>query len=88
MNKYKIEITKTFCIDVFAKDEETAKSLAERGLENLEATDQQHNYQTGDTDFIVYDVTDTEDPFSPIDCEHIYNSRDKCFYCGELKNNN
>ena len=64
MNKYKVEITKTFCIDVKADNEESAKDRAEIGLVELEAKDRQHNNQTGDTEFMVYDVTDTDDPFN------------------------
>ena len=64
MKKYKVEITKTFCIDVKAKTEDGAKYLAEDILESIEAKDQQHYKQTGDTEFMVYDVTDTDDPFN------------------------
>jgi len=63
MNKYKVEITKTFCLDVRADNEEGAKNFAENMLTGLEKIDQQHYKQTGDTDFLVYDVTDTDDPF-------------------------
>ena len=64
MKKYKVEITKTFCIDVKAKTEDGAKYLAENILESIEAKDQQHYKQIGDTEFMVYDVTDTDDPFN------------------------
>jgi len=63
MKKYKVEITKTFCIDVLAENEGDAKGRAEIKLESLEAKDLQHYHQTGDTGFILYDVTDTDDPF-------------------------
>jgi len=66
MKKYKVEITKTFCIDVYEEDEEKAKNKAEIGLQELEKVDRQHYNQTGDTEFLVYDVTDTDDPFNPI----------------------
>ena len=64
MNKYKVEITKTYCIDVKAKTEDGAKYLAEDILEGLEAKDQQHYKQIRDTEFMVYDVTNTDDPFN------------------------
>ena len=66
MKKYKVEITKTYCIDVKAKTEDGAKYLAENILEGLEAKDQQHHNQTGDTEFMVYDVTNTDDPFDEV----------------------
>lgn len=66
MKNYKIEITKTFCIDVKAKDEETAKIKAENILSEFEKDDLQHYHQTGDTEFNVYDVTDTDDHFDPV----------------------
>lgn len=66
MNKYKVEITKTFCLDVEAENEEQAKDLAENDLIKLEVEDRQHYYQTRDTDFTVYDITNTDDPFNPL----------------------
>ena len=66
MNKYKIEITKTFCIDVYSKTEEEAKRLAENELERQEALNIQHYAQTGDTEFTAYEVSETDDPFNPI----------------------
>ena len=66
MKKYKVEITKTFCLDVLGESEEQAKSIAENSLESLEKDDKHHYNQTGDTEFLVYDVTETDDPFDPI----------------------
>jgi uncharacterized membrane protein len=63
MKNYKVEISKTFCIDVKAKNEEEAKERAEISLEELEKRDKQVYSQTGDTIFMVYDVTDTDDFF-------------------------
>ncbi len=65
MKKYKVEITKTYTLDVLAENEKEATDKAEADLTGLEAKDQQHYNQTGDTDFIVYDVTDTDDSFNP-----------------------
>jgi len=62
---YKVEVTRTYCIDVVADDSDTAQAKAEIHLdaEMLEGTE--HNLQTGDTVFQVYDVTNTDDPFDP-----------------------
>jgi uncharacterized membrane protein len=67
MKKYKVEISKTFCIDVKAKNGEEAKDRAELDLEELEKEDNQVYSQTGDTIFTVYDVTDTDDHFDQAD---------------------
>jgi len=64
MNKYKVEFIQkeTFIIDVLAKSEKEATKLAE---ERWNAGDYQ---ETGDLNVevnMVYDVTNTDDPFCP-----------------------
>lgn len=65
MKKYKVELTQTetFIVDVYAKDETEAITLANESFQN-------GNYQeTGKTEInsgTVYDVTDTDDPFYPV----------------------
>jgi len=66
MNKYKVEITKTYCMDVKAWNRDEAETEAETMLEELEAKDMQHFKQTGDTIFLTYNVTDTDDPFDEL----------------------
>lgn len=62
--KYKVEIEQTeiFVIDVFADNEDDARSKADHEWEN-------GNYQeTGDIATgvgTIYDVTNTDDPFHP-----------------------
>ena len=63
MKKYKVEITQTFCFNVLADYEEQAKDRAEISLMELQKIDQQHNNLIGDTVFMVYDITDTDDSF-------------------------
>ncbi len=64
-NKYKVEFkqTETFIVDVYAKDQEEAEELANGYFS-------EGNYQdTGDCETLidaVYDVTNTEDPFYPV----------------------
>ena len=65
MKKYKVEFTQTeeFMVDVFAKDEKTAVELAEKSFKHGDYQDMGNlNTETG----IVYDVTDTDDPFYPV----------------------
>ncbi len=69
MKKYKVEIVQktTYIIDVLAKDEDTAKILAETKW-NTAAQDGIHHYHEIDQsiDFgTTYDVTHTDDPFNP-----------------------
>lgn len=65
MNKYKVEITKTYCIDVLANNTAEAIEKAEPVLDQKMLLGTEHHYQTMDTDFVVYDVSDTDDPFYP-----------------------
>ena len=61
--KYKVEYIQTekFIVDVYAKDEKQAEKKADKMFEN-------GDYQeTGDISIdlnAIYDVTDTDDPFS------------------------
>ncbi len=66
MNKYKIEITKTYCIDVFAESQGDAENVALNKLDEFMLGGTEHYYQTGDTDIVAYDVTNTDDIFNPI----------------------
>ena len=65
MSKYKVEFTQkeTFIVDVFAKNEDEARARAEEGFSA-------GNYQeVGDCAVevsTVYDVSETDDPFDPI----------------------
>lgn len=68
MKKYKIEITKTYCVDIEAKGETEQNILTEQAeaiLDQKMLAGTEHYLQTNDTEFYVYDVTDTEDPFHP-----------------------
>ena len=65
MNKYKIEITKTYCIDVLADNQREAENIAEQRLDEMMLAGTEHYNQTGDTIFTGYDVTNTDDPFNP-----------------------
>jgi len=70
MNKYKVSITKTYCIDVLATSEEQVIQLAEPILDQKMLDGTEHYNQTGDTDFMVYEVTNTEDLFYPENTSH------------------
>lgn len=65
MKKYKVEITKTYCIDVEATSRELAEAEAENILDQAMLDGVEHYKQIGDTEFITYDVTNTDDPFNP-----------------------
>jgi len=74
MNKYKVEFiqTETFVVDVRAEDEKEAGKLAEKKFKILEKQGMTHYNQTGDVELkvnMVFDVTDTDDPFDECDCE-------------------
>jgi hypothetical protein len=65
MNKYKVQFVQSekYIIDVLAENEEQARELAEQGWR-----DEQYQ-ETGDIEIdidMVFDVTNTEDPFNPI----------------------
>lgn len=70
MEKYKVEITKSYCIDLLlsekATDEEQVIAEAEKILDLKMLCGTEHYYQTGDTEFTVYNITDTDDPFNPL----------------------
>jgi len=68
MNKYKVEFIETekYIVDVYAENETEARTLADLAFQN-------EDFQcTGDIEIEinnVYDVTNTDDPFSPVnDC--------------------
>lgn len=66
MNKYKIEITRTYCIDILS-DETDYEKLQDMACDVLDAKMLQgteHYNQKGDTEYSVYDVTGTDDSFS------------------------
>lgn len=65
MNKYKVTITKEYTVDVQAQSSEGAEATAEQvlGTKMLEGTE--HYLETSDTVYQVFDVTNTDDPFSP-----------------------
>lgn len=65
MNKYKVEITKTYCIDVLEHHENEAIEKAEAILDEKMLQGTEHYLQTGDTVFNTYDVSNTDDPFNP-----------------------
>ena len=65
--KYKIEIVKTYCIDIETQnetDQNTLNHYAEQFLDRAMLAGSEHYLQTGDTEFVVYDVTHTDDPFT------------------------
>lgn len=66
MKKFKVEITKTYCIDVLSSNEADAIEDAETLLDGLMIAGAEHYHQTGDTLFTAYDVTNTDDPFNPL----------------------
>lgn len=62
MKNYKVQIIKTYCIDV--KAEENNAELIQRAeniLDKNMLNGTEHYMQTGDTDFMVFDVTGTDD---------------------------
>ena len=68
MKKYKVEFlqTETFVVDVLAKDESEAKTIAEDRFVEIVESGTQHYHKTGNTEVSignVYDVTNTDDPF-------------------------
>ena len=70
MKKYKVEIkqTDTFVVDVLARNENEARGAAEEKWQDIAESGIHHYYQNGDTEMefgIVYDVSDTDDPFNP-----------------------
>ena len=72
MKNYKVQITKTYCVDVKAK-ENNAELIqrAENILDQSMLNGTEHYMQTGDTDFVVFDVTGTDDaPQDTCDGKH------------------
>ena len=70
MKKYKVEFvqTKTYIIDILAKTEAEAKNKAEDKWIEIGEQGIKHYNQTGNTEVEVsnvYDVTNTDDPFTP-----------------------
>ena len=69
--KFKVEFVQTekFCIDVLAKTEAEAIELAKPYWEGIAKDGLYHYYQTQEAEVevgTVYDVTGTDDPFSPL----------------------
>lgn len=64
MNNYKVQFTKTYVIDVVAHNEEEATVKARGELTQKQYLGIDHFNET-DEDIVVFDVTDTEDPFDP-----------------------
>lgn len=67
MKKYKVEFTQSekFIVDVYAKDEAEAKDKASE-LFNLGYSETSGDIELDTT---IYDVTDTDDPFNPLNDE-------------------
>lgn len=61
---YKVQITKTYVIDVTSINEDSAIQCAENILDMQMLNGTEHYNQTGDTDFMVFDVTNTDDDFN------------------------
>lgn len=66
MQKYKIEITRTYCIDIEAKTEAEAQAIATTYLDSHMANRTEHYLESRDPEYTTYNVTDTEDPFNPL----------------------
>lgn len=71
MKRYKVTIKKEYTIDVLAENEEEAKKTTETILDEKMIEGMEHYNQTGDTEFTVYDVTNTDDPFNPENIQFI-----------------
>ncbi len=69
MNKYKVEFiqTDTYIIDVLAESEEQAKELSQATWKEVcdNGTYHYHEVDTNVEQGVVYDVTNTDDPFNP-----------------------
>jgi hypothetical protein len=71
MKKYKVEITsaETYVIDVLANSQDEAEGIALDAHGELDAAGTLHYHMTGEreeTATNVFDVTDTDDAFSPV----------------------
>lgn len=92
MNKYKVEFIEkavvTYCVDVLAKTEAEAEELAEVKMQKVLGNGTYHYYETDRDETvpeltIVYDVTNTDDPFDPMNCIHSECELDgTCKVCG------
>lgn len=60
MNKYKVQITKTYTLDILANDTQEAENLASTHLESLMTNGVEHYYE-GETQFETFNVNDTDD---------------------------
>lgn len=70
-NKYKVEIevTTTYIVDVLANTEDEARLFATNCFDHIKDSNTEHYHQEGDTIEeigTIYDVTNTDDPFSPV----------------------
>jgi len=70
MNKYKIVFkkTNTYCIDVEAQSQQEAEIKANIRLGEVLGNNIAHHYEIDDPQielYMVYDVTNTDDPFNP-----------------------
>lgn len=65
MTNYKVQITKTYVIDVVAENEAEAQKRAAYVLESKENTLMQHYHESESPDIVVFDVTNTDDAFNP-----------------------
>lgn len=69
MNKTKVSITKTYTIDLYTKANDTQEDIyktAETYLNSQILSGTEHYYQTNETEYILFDVTNTDDPFDPL----------------------
>ena len=68
MYKYKIQIKKTYCIDILSKtlptnDDESLRMEADRILSEKMRNGIDHYNETESPDYMIFDVTNTDDPF-------------------------
>jgi len=65
MKKYKVQFIQkeTFIVDVYAEDEQQAIDIAQDSFDNGDYQEDGDCHVEIDT---TYDVTDTEDPFYPV----------------------
>ena len=71
MKKYKVEFIQkeTFVVDVLAKNEQKAIELAKKSIKKSFDNGVAHYYQIGICETEtgnIYDVSETDDPFNPI----------------------
>lgn len=86
--KYKVEFVQTekFVIDVVAKSEAEAIELAKPEWERVAENGTYHYHQSQEAEVevgIVYDVTNTDDSFDPVNCIHSECDQEgDCKICG------